>query len=127
MPAQVEWEDQDQLILHVAFVDKWAWDEVHAMFAQVVKMMESTSSPVSMVADFTRSARIPADALSHAFRVVNEFPVNWELTVLIGGGDIVRALVRVFAQLHPTYGPHLRVAKSADEAHALIASYRATE
>jgi hypothetical protein len=124
VPTQVEWDSEAEMILHVKFFDHWTWDEVHPMFDQVVKMMESTSLPVSMIADFSRSGGIPADALTHALSIVSAFPANWELTILIGGGAIVRALVRVFSQLHPTLGPHLRVAASIDDALAQIASYR---
>jgi hypothetical protein len=77
-----------------------------------------------MLIDLTRSARIASDALLQAFRVASTFPSNWEFCILIGGGAIIRAMMRVFIQLHPTYGPHLRLADSVEDALAQIASHR---
>ncbi len=124
MPTQVEWDTAAEMILHVKFLNRWTWDEAYPTFEHLVELMESTPRPVSTLLDLTRSAGIPGDALTHSFRIVSTYPANWELSILIGGGAIVRALVGVFAQLHPTYGPHLRVANSVEEGRALVASHR---
>ncbi len=125
MPTQVEWDSEAEMILHVELIGRWTWDEAYPAFEQLVTMMKSTPSSVSMLIDLTRSAGIPPDALTHSFKIASTYPGNWELAILVGGGAIVSALLRVFGQLHPTYGPHLRVAKNLVEARALITSHRA--
>jgi hypothetical protein len=124
VPAQVEWDNIDERILYIQLLDRWTWDEAEPAFAEIAQRMASTSRPVSILIDLSRSAAIPADALSHALELLTSFPKNWELGVLVDGGAIVRALLRVFVQLHPSYGPRLRLASTLEEAHSIIASHR---
>jgi hypothetical protein len=124
VPTQVEWDNAAEMILHVELVDRWTWDEAYLAFEKLVGMMKTTPRHVSMIIDLTRSAGIPSDALTHAFKIASTYPENWELAILVGGGAIVSALLRVFSQIHPTYGPHLRVAKTLEDARALVISHR---
>lgn len=125
MPIHVSWDDANQSITLMDFVDHWTWDEYFAAVALVTQMARSVSHRVDHISDLSRSGGIPSGALRAVARSIGEKPDGPQMIVLAGGGIMVESLIGLFRRLFPRAAKFLWLADSREAARTLIARVRA--
>ncbi len=121
MPVHVSWDDDAKTTVRWDYEGKWTWDEVAAALEQSNTMIRTTDHSVSIIHNLTASAGIPSGALTQAHRFTASQPENWDLTVVVGSGGFIDALVNVFGKVYRKLGEHYRAARTLDDARSIIA------
>jgi hypothetical protein len=128
MPVNVLWDDPDKSILRFEHQGKWTLEETDEAMAKVHAMADAIQHRIDVIFDYTGSAGLPVNALSHAPKVARELPRQTGIIVVVGG-NIFNTLMSIFAKVYPNFGPASRYksAHTLDEAYALIERSRASE
>ena len=110
------------------FVNHWTWDEYHNHTQKLVTMSKASGfRRIDIIVDMTQSAGMPSGIISNIL-AGNPNQTNdtdgWGLTVVVGGGVLVRTMLNVLRGLSGVIREHYTLANSIAEAKQLIAKQR---
>ena len=125
MGVGVSWDDQAKTILRLDYSEKWTWAEVSTAMDEGITLMRSVTGKVCIIHDLTRSAAVPAGALTNAKRFTTGLPPNWDLSIVVGSGTFTETLLNIFSRVYIKLGEHYRTAQNIEDARKIIAQHRA--
>jgi hypothetical protein len=120
----VAWDDIDHQIIRMDFRGKWTWGEFQTARQQVRMLMESVSTPVYFIVDFSGGFPPPPDTLRIVYRSMLDRPRNASTTVIVSQSSFVETLYDIFGKAFPTLSERLRLARSIEEARVILANIR---
>jgi hypothetical protein len=124
MPVSISWDDEAKTTIRWDYIGKWTWHDVAGAYEEVRALMNSVPYPVCLIHDLRQSAGIPGGALTQAYRYTMALPDNWDISVVVGSGTFIEALLSVFVRLYSRLGARYHAAPTLEEARALIARHR---
>jgi hypothetical protein len=126
MPIEVTWYNNAKTIILENYPPKWTWDDFYALREIVPPMMSEVPHRVSIIADFGNNLDIPSgNAMLHARNVINAFPENWGLLVIISRSALINSFVNMFARIFPLqWARKIYLVKSYEDALSTIARYQ---
>lgn len=127
MGVTVGWTNDEKKIIRYEFPAQWTWDELYGAMNQVNAMMASVPYNVYVVISFEQSKGIPPGALSHLRIGTLKGAPNWGGGVFIGMSSLLTALLNTFTSLNKKLGERYAIAKTDDEAMAIINKWRERE
>lgn len=125
MPVELTWSDEQQTIIIQRFYGKWTWNEFYEYNSKhIPKMMRQVDHVVHIVSDYTDGKSLPGGgAITHARNVVNNYPDNWGILVIVSDNMFIRSLVDIFCKIfQASIGKKVHSAKSREEAYDIINS-----
>ncbi|MEO8396812.1 MAG: hypothetical protein ABI700_27710, partial [Chloroflexota bacterium] len=89
-----EWLDESKRILLWVFEGKWGWTEFYESMTIAHQMIrDAAPDRVDIVALFVTSPSLPPNAISNIKQISKQSPENWLLTVIVGAGPFINAMV----------------------------------
>ncbi|MFN8375591.1 MAG: hypothetical protein U0694_22290 [Anaerolineae bacterium] len=127
---QSQWDDESHSIIRVSHLLYWTWEELHRHEQQVIApMLRSARQPVSLLVDMRGGPFFDPTATSEQVRQTGEMhrvlPLELVVFVLrdMGTGTLLKVLHERYGAPNGIY----RVARTLDEARAMIRDYRLQE
>jgi len=121
----VDWLDRDQHILLWTVEGKWSWEQFDATFDDAAQSIrEVAPERADTISLMVKAGTPPSNALAHVRQATMRAPANWKLTVIVGGGPLVKALLGMGMKIDRKLGEKYALADSLDDALALIAAHR---
>lgn len=127
MGVIVNWTDDEKKIIRYEFPGQWTWDDLYNAMSQVNEMMASVPYNVYVVISLEHSKGIPPGALTHLRIGTLKGAPNWGGGVFIGMSSLLTALLNTFTTLNKKLGERYAIAKTDDEAMAIINKWRERE
>jgi len=127
MAVIVNWTDSEKKIIRYDFPAQWTWDDLYSAMNQVNGMMATVTYNVYVVISFEHSKGIPPGALTHLRIGTMKAAPNWGGGVFIGVSSFLTALLNTFTLLNKKLGERYAIAKTDDEAMAIINKWREKE
>lgn len=128
MTMRMYWAEDADGILMWEFINDWTWDEYHSHVRQLLEMSSTAHlKRVDVIADMTQSGGIPSGIISNVLAgnpAEGSDTEGWGLTVIVGGGILIRTMLSVLRGLSSVIREHYTVANSVAEAKKLIARQR---
>ncbi len=100
MPVTLEWGNTEKTLLNVNFEGKWTWDDVYKSLDEIYGLLGSVDHKVNTVFDFTRSASIPMNALTHLRATNRTVHSNQALVILVGLNLFMTKLIDIFVRVY---------------------------
>lgn len=124
MAIEVNWYNSEKTIILEKYPNKWTWDDFYALRDTVPLMMSEVPHTVNIIADMGNNLDVPSgNAMLHARNVVNSFPPNWGMLIMITRSPLINSFVNMFNKIFPAlWARKIHLVKSYDDAFALIAA-----
>lgn len=125
MAIEVNWYNEEKTIILEAYSKDWTWEEFYELRNTVPPMMSEVQRTVHVIADFGENLAIPrGNAMIHARNVLESFPDNWGMLIMITNSAMINAFSNLFLKVFPALGQNkIHLVKSIDEALELIREY----
>jgi hypothetical protein len=128
MGVEVVWENEEKTVLRFIYLKGWTWDDVYTGGKQAREMMDSASSPVVQIIDFTKGGVMPSGVPVH-FRNMQKMldsKNNSGITVVLAGSTtkaFVNSFIKLFRQTFPDAKQNAKwfVVDNLDDAKKLAA------
>lgn len=121
----VEWLEEKQRILLWVFEGKWGWTEFYESMTIAHQMIrEAAPDRVDIVALFLTSPSLPPNVISNIKQVSLQSPENWLLTVIVGAGPFINAMVGIGRRANRNLADKYAIASTIEDALKLIAEQR---
>ena len=121
MSVTYSWHDENQTILHVEFVDKWAWDDMYQIRDSVLDDYTGNDT-VYIIADFRETNHIPGNAMAHGTKALEKMHPNQGLQIFIGAPTALQKMFEIAKTFMPKViaGANFTFADSFDDALGII-------
>ena len=124
----VEWLEEKQRILLWVFEGKWGWTEFYESMTIAHQMIrEAAPDRVDIVALFLTSPSLPPNVISNIKQVSLQSPENWLLTVIVGAGPFINAMVGIGRRANRNLADKYAIASTIEDALKLIAEQRQSQ
>jgi hypothetical protein len=122
MPVTNVWDNDEKTVIRMEVVGRWTWDEMYQGSQDGYIMLETVDNIVDAIIDFSQSAGIPPNALTHARNMMGRQHPRTGVTVFIGVNAMFMSLWRAFTRVHTLFlkEQDFTFAASLDEARALL-------
>ncbi|NDJ62520.1 MAG: hypothetical protein GYB67_15435 [Chloroflexi bacterium] len=124
MPVNVYWRDTEQTIMCFDCIGRWTWKELIDATHTSYDMADSVPHRVDAVVNLTDGRYLPGGAFGQINTLARRGRDNWQLGVIVGANQVVKAMITMFKQLYSESGQHFVFAETVDDALALIAAQR---
>lgn len=126
MTISVTWYNVERTILLQTIADHWTLDDYYALSSQTNTLLSSIDYPVDLIADLGGVRTVPTNIVSALRRSEVKHHPNLGLVVVTGlNNTFVYAMYNVFIKLTPSLANKFQLARTLDEAAALIQTHRA--
>ena len=122
MGITVVWDDDAKSIIRWDFEGYWTWEDFQAGVEQSLEMAQSVTHRIDVIPDATGTEHLSPGALPQFRHVFEVSPPHLRLMVITGANPFAQAIVNVFIRLNRI--SNWRIAKTLDEARAIIAQDR---
>lgn len=126
MPVKVTWYDADKTIISVNFCGDWTWEDYSNTAAEILELTQDIHYRIDQVIDMRASGPVPQGPalmfMNRSYKIA-KFKQQG-ITVLVGAGTILHALVTALAMTDRKRPPRL-FADTIEEALRLIEEDRA--
>lgn len=125
MTIEVNWYNSEKNIISEEYSADWTWEEFYELPKIVPPMMNEVEHVVHIVANFGNNLALPrGNAMLHARNVLESFPDNWGLLIMITQSGLINAFSNLFLKMFPSLGGNkIKLVKSMEEALILISEY----
>jgi hypothetical protein len=120
VPIEVGWDNAEKTTLRYDYEGNWSWEELYEISNQALGMFNSVPHRVDVIHNHTNSTHIPRRALSHAQRLVAQYPENWGISVVVGTNPLLKGLMQVFRRVYRQMGERHFMAATLEQAHQLL-------
>jgi hypothetical protein len=124
MPVTVFWEDPEKTVVRYDFQGSWTWDELYAVYYEAIGMEKSVTHRVDVILDMSTSSRIPGNAILHVKNLAEKQPSNMGISVFVTRNPFIVSMYNMAVRVYGKVAFYFRIAKTLDEAHAMIATAR---
>ena len=128
MTMRMYWSNDADGILMWEFIGDWTWDEYHNHTQMLVTMSKASGfKRIDIIVDMTQSGAMPSGIISNVLAGNPNQSVDtggWGLTVVVGGGVLVRTMLNILRGLSSVIREHYTLANSIAEAKQFIARQR---
>lgn len=124
MPISVRWDNEEKSRIYYEFLNKWTWDEFNAVYADVYTMLDTVSHKVDAIVDLRESQLLPQNTLTEMRRLTFQQHANGGITVFITDNGLVHTLFMILTGVLRQAKKIFRIARTVDEAYAIIDSVR---
>ena len=121
MPIEVGWDNDEKTTLRYDYEGNWSWEELYEISNKALEMFNSVPHRVDTIHNHTNSTYIPRGALSHAQRLLAQYPENWGISVVVGTNPLLKALMLVFRKVYRQMGERHFMAATLEQARQLLA------
>jgi len=123
MPVTNVWDNEEKTIIRMEVIGHWTWGEMYQGAEEGYAMLESVDHMVHAIIDFSQSASIPGNALTHGRNLMRQQHHRLDITVFVGVSPMFLSLWRVFTHVHAVLMKEqdFTFAQSLDEARAFLA------
>lgn len=125
MDIKVTWLDEQKTIVHQQYPKKWTWDDFYGMRDVVKAMIESRHETIHIISDFREYSHLPrGNIMMHSRNVLNSYPDNWGLLIVVTNYSLIAAMVNLFLRVFPApFNTKVRLAGSIEQAQEMIVAY----
>lgn len=116
MPINTEWYNNEQTILHIAYIGNWTLTEYHENIVINSQMISDQAHHVITLADFSQSGAIPSRFLSSGAHSENIVPANNVGIILYGINTYMAMLAKIFSKVFPKSSAGMMIASNEEEA-----------
>ena len=120
MAIDIQWEDQQQHILHYRFVDLWNWSELLTSNRQAQQMLKGINHNVTVILDFTRDDILRYRNQLPLLGALMQFPSNQGTIILVGAMPYIGFVEQIMKRFHTDRGHNYRSAADLVTAHKMI-------
>lgn len=123
MPISVGWSDPAESTVYIECVGKWTWTESYQLAYALFE--EARNHPFDVIVDMRHAATLPTASDNQCVHTtLEDAPQGFGLVVLVAP-DRFTSLVVSIAQKHsPVVARRLVIARTMDEAHAILQERR---
>lgn len=127
MNISIAWDNDEHTIIRYVFSKGWNWEELHEIFQETNRMMDTVDHRVCDIMDFTNaSIFVPPHAIYQGRHILkNERHHNLGMTVIAGSmfvNNIYGMLKRIMSK-DPTEVWDVAFVKDLPEAYSAIEAY----
>ena len=126
MPIDVNWDDEIHTIIRYTFTSPWTWNDYRQAIDKGWELDKSVDHPTDTITDMSQSRFWPNGIFTNIRKSVVEIPETTQCVVLVGGGLFVDMAISVLRRVYRSPGARFMLAKSVEEARALIRQRRAS-
>lgn len=128
MPISADWDNSEKTILRLTLVGDWTWDELHVTNPVITSLMRSVDHTVHMLVDYTQTRRMPGGGPTRILELVNTYPENFGILVIVTSNVGVRRALNAFNAISPLKrGKKLHGAATFEEAYRKFTEYQAPD
>ncbi len=124
MSVSVQWDNDEQSVLHYVVTGHWTWDEFYDALAVARQMIDaSPQQRIHAIIDISEGSLFPKNALLHLRRLAADTPtkIQFGTTVLVSKNLFVKSLMDVMRRLNPDATRNFQLTPTLDEARRLVA------
>jgi hypothetical protein len=99
----------------------WTWTEMFLAFEQIDPSKFVTEKKIASIYAFPNTMIAPPNFLSRSQSIVRQTPANFVVSVFVAPNPVVDALVSLFTKIYTSERLRLYVARTLEEAYALVA------
>lgn len=96
MPIQYNWVDPEETIIHIAYPAQWKWNNLYGTQKDINDLLDTSSHSIMTVYDFSRSRRLPPNAIGHMKNLILRLHPAIQVIVFVGTKPFIRAMREVF-------------------------------
>jgi anti-anti-sigma regulatory factor len=119
-----DWLSPEQQAVVVMPVTPWTWDEFYQAQRRIQDMLSTLDHKADIVIDFSRSDRLPANALSHLRTLRQRTHPNRGLVILVGLNPYLQSVLNILVQLNPATSKRIRLVGAMPQALEIAAESR---
>ncbi len=120
MAITITWHDESRHILYVNLVGQWDWDEFQEALHDLYGRTNAVPDRVDYIANLLSSGPLPKGTIQWTRQALFQHPDNWGVTAIVHNSTFVELLAGTFSRIYPQYGPRFLLARSLEEAEAII-------
>lgn len=120
MPIQIDWLNTEQTVIYVRFLGNWNRQSYMTLIDTAKSMMESVSSKVHLIHDFSQSSSTPRDLLVGMQYANKQLVPNQGLTVLVNANSVIQAYVLMAKRTGLPVASQIYYATSKEDALQVI-------
>jgi hypothetical protein len=128
MAMRMYWADDIEAVLMWEFIEHWTWDEYHSHIKTLLAMStDAKVSRVDIIVDMTKSSGIPSGIIGNMLAgnpAEGSNTNGWGLTVVVGGGILIRTMLNIVRNLSSVIREHYVTANTVAEAKQIILQER---
>jgi hypothetical protein len=126
MPIIVQWDDDAHTIIRYIYSPGWTWAEYEVAVNRAHALVNAeppTARLPDVIADFTTSSLLPANALTNFRRsFASTNALDFGVAVLVMRSQFMRQMFNMYLRLNAHMAARLRAVATLAEARALIAA-----
>ena len=96
----VIWDNADKTVLMVIIEDGWDWADMRRAIGEINRLLDTVPHPVYTIMDFTKSSKIPDNALVNLKQLNRSHHPNQDKTAVVGLGIYGQVLINMFIQIY---------------------------
>ena len=121
MPIRTFWSDQNKIVIHVVFEDRWDVHDFERMIEDVRQMRATVHHRFDVILDFTTSySGHNLNLLSSISRIDDIISNHTGITLLVKAPAYIKYLVGVVEKIAPRITADLHLCDTLDEAYELL-------
>lgn len=123
MPIAVGWDNPEHTVIRQTFADTWTWREFYdSCVENMAAMMRDEPHTVHILSDFRTSGPLPfGGAMTQARTVMQHYPTNWGIIVIVSNNRLITALVNAYHNAFiGGFGAKTFSARTVEEAYQII-------
>lgn len=116
------WDNTEQTVVRLTLLDNWTWADFYSINNEVVALLRSTDRRVHLLLDYSQTRTVPLGGfITHLRNVLQAYPANCGLTIIVTRNMLVQRLIGVFKQTYQAdLGKRVLLAAAFDDAYRLI-------
>jgi hypothetical protein len=120
MGVRIEWDEQEENIMHYYFDARWTWDDVYHAFDEAHAMIEERAKPIGVILSGPDNMLVPPNMLTHTRKLMgSKKSKHSKLIIFVTTNMFIRTMANILTKIITT---ELHTAYDMDSAKALIAS-----
>jgi hypothetical protein len=124
MNIKVAWDNEDKTVIRYDFEGPWTWDDFRIAAEKAFAMTRSVEHTVDTISNFFPGVLLPANAMFHFRRVMEDAPKNRGVNVIVGSSAFIRTMVMMFSSVNRQLAKRIIIVDRLDQARAALAERR---
>lgn len=120
MGVRIEWDEQQENIMHYYFDSRWTWDDAYRAFDVAHAMIEERAKPIGVILSGPDNMLVPPNMLTHTRKLMgSKKSKHSKLIIFVTNNMFIRTMANILTKIITT---ELHTAYDMDSAKALIVS-----
>jgi hypothetical protein len=101
MVFTIAWENDEQTVIRITYLQRWTWDEVREAKAKSQRMMDSVSHRVTIFLCWGNDNWMPPNYQDNVRMILENSHPNLDMMIFVRKNSLFHQFFRQFAATHP--------------------------